>query len=200
MQHNSQPDAGSCAYKLDLAKAYDRVDWGFLQGVLEKMGFQSIWVQWIMACVTTVHYRIKFNGELLQPFYPSRGLCQGDPLSPYLFLLVADSLSKLIKKEENLGRIEGIRICRRAPAISYLLFADDTLLFFKASTDQATNIRNLLNEFESGTGQLVSLGKCSILFSTGVHENVKASICNILHIEKRLLNQSTLVYQHLKAE
>jgi hypothetical protein len=68
-----------CAYKLDLSKDYDRVDWGFLQSVIEKLGFHSKFVQWVMTCVTTVRYRVRFNGTDLSPFHPSRGIHQGDP-------------------------------------------------------------------------------------------------------------------------
>jgi hypothetical protein len=82
-----------------MAKAYDRVDWRFLEGVLAKLGFQSQWIQWVMACVTTVRYSIRFNGQLLDSFTPSRGIRQGDPLSLYIFLFVADGLSCMIRKE-----------------------------------------------------------------------------------------------------
>jgi hypothetical protein len=115
-----------CAYKLDMAKAYDRVDWRFLEGVLAKLGFHSTWIQWVMACVTTVRYSIRFNGHLLDSFTPSRGLRQGDPLSPYLFLFVADGLSCLIRKKIEEGALQELFICRRAPGISHLLFADDS--------------------------------------------------------------------------
>ena len=90
-------------------------------------------MQWIMTCVLTIRYSVRFNGVPSHSFSPSRGLRQGDPLSPYLFLLVADGLSTLLKHNEGLGDIDGLKVCRRAPSVSHLLFADDSLLFFKAT-------------------------------------------------------------------
>jgi hypothetical protein len=75
------------AYKLNLTKAYDRVDWGYLKGVLMRLGFHNRWIQWVMECVTTVEYTVRLNNVQLDPFKPSHCLRQGDPLSPYLFLL-----------------------------------------------------------------------------------------------------------------
>ena len=141
-----------CVYKLDLSKAYDRVDWGFLEKVLSSLGFQSSWVQWVMSCVTTVRYSVCLNGVPLESFQPSRGLRQGDPLSLYLFLFVADALSYALQKDVKDNIIEELKISRHAPRISHLLFADDALLFFRANAEQAIRIRNLISLFEKGTG------------------------------------------------
>ena len=108
-----------------MAKAYDRVDWNFLEGVLRKVGFNDKWVNWVMTCVRTVRFSVRCNGcngELLEAFTPFRGLRQGDPLSPYLFLFVADGLSTLLDREVRAGGITPLKVARSSPGISNLLF------------------------------------------------------------------------------
>ena len=96
--------------KLDMKKAYDRLEWNFLEACMLKMGFSEIWVNGIMTCVRTVSFNVKFNGEPLPFFQPSRGLRQGDPLSPYLFILMANTMSCLIKSAVEEGTSTGIRL------------------------------------------------------------------------------------------
>lgn len=182
IQKSKRPDTVACAYKLDLSKAYDRVDWRFLEKGMYKLGFAHHWVKWIMACVTTVRYTIKFNGTLLSTFAPSRGLRQGDPLSPFLFLFVADGLSCLMEEKVMEGSLSLVHVCRRAPGISHLMFADDTLLFFKANNDQARVTKEVLHDYALGTGQLINLAKCSMLFSSATPAEVQNSISNTLQL------------------
>ncbi|CAO2039661.1 unnamed protein product, partial [Urochloa humidicola] len=161
---NTDERSRFCAYKLDLSKAYDRVEWSFLNSVLLKLGFHRSWVDRVMTCVSLVCYTVRFNGAMSVPFTPTRRLRQGDPISPYLFLFVADSLSALIKKKVDDGVLKELTICRGVPDISHLLFADDTLLFFKASQQQVLVVKDILNSYAQCTGQLINPAKCSILF------------------------------------
>ncbi|KAL0006924.1 hypothetical protein SO802_008426 [Lithocarpus litseifolius] len=120
---------GALALKLDVSKAYDRVEWAFLRGMMVSLGFLEDWTNRVMSCVTTPSFSVRINGKAYGNIAPSRGLRQGDPLSPYLFLLCAEGFTSLLAKAEYEGKIHGVQICRRAPSISNLLFAKDSLIF-----------------------------------------------------------------------
>ncbi|KAL5563737.1 hypothetical protein UlMin_033484 [Ulmus minor] len=122
------------ALKLDMEKAYDRVEWDFIQRVMDKLGFSTGWTKKIMACISSISYSFLFNGQRFGHLNPSRGLHQGDPLSPYLFLLCGEGLSSLLHQYEQSGRIHGLKCGLRGPIISHILFADDSLLFLEAKT------------------------------------------------------------------
>ena len=94
----------------------------------------------MMACVSSVSYRVRFNSQETDKFTPTRGIRQGDPLSPYLFLLCAKGISSLLQYEEEAGGIEGVRVCRNAPSVSHLLFADDSLILMKADILNAASL------------------------------------------------------------
>jgi hypothetical protein len=100
-QHAKRP---YFALKIDMMKAYDRVEWSYLYGYLCKLGFAPAWITTVMRCVMEVRYAVKVNGELTQPVIPTRGIRQGDPISPYLFLLQTEGLSccsKLMRQEAS---------------------------------------------------------------------------------------------------
>ncbi|KAM1225451.1 hypothetical protein ACFX13_044918 [Malus domestica] len=124
---------GFLALKLDMSKAYDRVEWYFLKQIMLQLGFDPRWIDLVMSCVSSVTYSFVVNGEVTGYIAPTRGLKQGDPLSPYLFLICVEGLTSLIARYEQLGLIHGVSICRGAPSITHLLFADDNFLFMKAS-------------------------------------------------------------------
>ena len=140
--------------KLDMSKAYDRVEWIFIEKMLTKLGFSQQWVKKIMKCVTSVNYSFQVNGQIYGKVFPSRGLRQGDPLSPYLFLICAEGFSALLRQAENRSDILGLKIARNAPSISHLFFADDSLLFLKASTRSLNSIQNIFSLYSECSGQV----------------------------------------------
>ena len=124
---------GEITLKLDMSKAYDRVEWGCLEKIMEKLGFDERWRGLVMRCVRTVTYSIKINGSPKGHIIPSRGIHQGDPLSPYFFLLCAKGLLTLIKVSVACSNMKGVSVCQGGPNLSHLFFVDDSLIFCKAS-------------------------------------------------------------------
>jgi len=124
---------GALALKLDVSKAFDRVEWAFLSGMMVRLGFPEDWINRVMSCVTTPSFSVRINGKAYGNIIPSRRLCQGDPLSPYLFLLCAKGFTSLLSKAEYERQLHGVQICRRVPSISNLLFVDDSLIFYQAN-------------------------------------------------------------------
>ena len=113
---------GYMALKLDMSKVYDRLEWVFLQMIMEKMGFHSTWIGWILECLKSVTYSILVNGEPKGHNIPTRGIRQGDPLSPYLFLLCSKGINELIEHALDRKHIKGVSLCRNGSKISHLLF------------------------------------------------------------------------------
>ena len=149
--------------KLDIEKAYDHLSWEFLTQVLEKMGFGKRWVKW---CVSTTSFSILVNGSPTGFFQNSRGLRQGDPLSPYPFVIGMEALSRLLNRAVDGNYFHGSKIADRDGAdsvISHLLYADDTLLFCGANKDQIKYLSWILMWFEALSGLRINLNKSEIL-------------------------------------
>ena len=106
-----------------------------------------------MKCVTTVSYSVKINGKPKGHIVPSRGIRQGNPLSPYLFLLCAEGLSTLLKKEVENGRLGGVAVCRRSPKIPHLFFANDSLIFCRVSLEDCDALQRVLRVYEGASRQ-----------------------------------------------
>lgn len=171
---------------MDISKAYDRVSWSFLESIMLKMGFEPRWVKWMIMCVNSVEYNVLMNHEEVGPIIPERGLRQGDPLSPYLYILCAEGLSSLIRSAERRGLIHGVKICRGAPVISHLLFADDSFPFFQANEREVSVMKHLLFVDESATGQAINYQKSEIQFSKNVPPNTRDFILNTLEVRESL--------------
>ena len=161
---------GFMALKLDMSKAYDRVEWVFFKNILLRLGFQHSWVDLIMECVSTVSYFILVNGEPEGMIHPSRGLRQGDPLSPYLFLFCAEGLNAILRKAATTGEIEGFSLCRRGPKIAHLFFANDCLLLCRSNLAECEKIKELLAVYEATSGQMVNKDKTTLFFSKNTDE------------------------------
>ena len=170
---------GLMALKLDMSKAYDRVEWSFLQAIMVRLGFSDHWIMRIMDCVSTAHFAFLLNGEPVGKVIPSRGLRQGCPLSPYLFLLCAEGLSSLIRKAQHDRSLLGVSCVRGAPRISHLFFADDSIVFGRAEVDCCQLIKDILAKYERASGQVINLQKSAISFSpnTSVERKEMVSGC-----------------------
>lgn len=96
-----------------------------------------------MACVKSVTYNFVNNGRVFGDVQPQRGIRQGDPISPYIYILCAEGLSSIIRRHEDVGLIHGVAIARGAPRISHLLFADDCYMFFRASGVEAKTVKKM---------------------------------------------------------
>ena len=164
------------ALKLDMGKAYDRMEWIFLEKILLRMDFHETWVAMIMQCITTVSYSIMVNGEPKGLIHPSRGLRQGDPLSPFLFLFCAEGLNALLTQAARTGVIRGYSICRSGPKITHLFFADDCLLFCRATSFECEKIQNILAWYEAASGQQVNSDKTMAFFSRNTSKAIQGEL------------------------
>jgi hypothetical protein len=169
---------GYMALKLDMSKAYDRVEWVFLETIMRRLGFNDKWVDLIMVCVRTVTYSVLINGVPHGLIKPTRGIRQGDPLSPYLFILCAEGLSSILHKAEREGRISGLAIATRGTKINNLFFADDNLLFCKANFVEWGNVQEILDVYEKASGQKLNREKTFIFFSKNTKQEFKEYIAS----------------------
>ena len=141
-----------------------------------KTGFVERWINLIMQCITSITYAIRINGSPRGRIIPSKGIRQGDPLSPYLFLLCVEGLSSLIKATVNSGHMGGIAICRGCLKLSHLFFADDSLIFCKASLKECASLQRVLEIYEKASGQQLNLAKASLYFSRNTPKEIQEEI------------------------
>ena len=176
MRNKRTGKKGQMAIKLDISKAYDRVEWSFLQQIMLKLGFDERWVQLAMATIHIATYSVLINREPKGYISPSRGLKQGDLLSPYLFLLCAEGLSSLIRKVVETKHLHGILSCKNGVCISHLLFADNSFIFCQATMEEGQHLLNILGRYEAASRQAINRHKTSIFFSRNTRDSVKAGI------------------------
>nr|XP_027071881.1 uncharacterized protein LOC113696703 [Coffea arabica] len=141
------------------------------------MGFCEKWIKWIMKCISTVSFSFNINGECKEYIETERGIRLGDTLSSYLFLICSEGFSNLLRRATQAGRMNGIKISRQGPSVTHLFFADDSLIFCRANSQEAKELRRILELYEQESGQVVNLDKSSVFFSKNVTEATKEGVC-----------------------
>lgn len=175
---------GWLAIKVDLEKAFDKLSWAFIQDTLEDVGFPPTIINLIMHCITTPTMQLLWNGQPSPTFKPSRGVRQGDPISPYIFVLCMERLSQAIAKAVSNDRWETIKLGRRGPPLSHLFFADDLVLFGSTTQRQLQLIEDILAEFCAASGQVVNLSKTRIYLSRNILREDASRICRQLRFQR----------------
>lgn len=176
---NMKRKKGMMMVKVDLEKAYDRLSWEFIRETLREAGLRSNWVRNIMRCITTARMSIRWNGEALEAITPTRGIRQGDPMSPHIFVLCVERLSQMITEAERRGSWKGIHISRNGPSLTHLLFADNMILFGEATETQLKVMMDCFDIFCRFSGQRVNYAKSSIFFSKNVGEDSARALSSL---------------------
>ena len=164
------------AVKLDMSKAYDRVEWIFLKSMMARMGFCARWVNLVMQCIQTVSYSVILNGAPMGYICPSRGIRLGDPVSPYLFPICVEGFTALLNSATVSRSLTGFSLSREGPQISHLFFIDYSLLFCKATMEECRTLLTILDIYERASGQKLNYGKTSLFFSTNTVQSICQSI------------------------
>ncbi|TYK21642.1 LINE-1 retrotransposable element ORF2 protein [Cucumis melo var. makuwa] len=145
--------------KLDIEKAFDKLNWRFIDFMLMKKGYPFRWRKWIRACISSVQYSIIINGRPRGKIQPSRGIRQGDPISPFIFVLAMDYISRLLNSVGE--KIKGMKMEGNIN-LTHLLFADDILLFVEDDEHSIQNLKNIINLFQLASGLSINLNKSTI--------------------------------------
>lgn len=139
--------------KLDMCKAYDKVEWIYLEAIMLKLGFSSNWVRKDINCLASILFSILINEKPSSSFVPKKGLRQWCPLSSFLFIICAEGLSSLISEAATQRSIVDLKVARGSSTISHLFLMDDSLLFMKANLPAARSIKDLFQKYELALGQ-----------------------------------------------
>jgi hypothetical protein len=150
--------------KLDLSKAFDKISWEYMRAMLLAFGFDQSWVTWIVNLTSSAFFSLLINGVPSRPFSPSRGIRQGDPLSPFLFIILAEGLSRSIHAAIENNLLTGLPLHGISPPISHSQFVDDTLLMGSPTVREANSILDILQTFSDASGLDCNKDKSQIFF------------------------------------
>ncbi|KAF5773617.1 putative RNA-directed DNA polymerase [Helianthus annuus] len=156
--------------KIDFEKAYDNINWNFIIDLLSQMGFSDKWKNWIKGVVSSASASVLVNGAPTFEFKCFKGMRQGDPLSPFLFVIVMEALSCMIRKACNLEIIKGVCLPNDGPVVSHLFYADDAVILGEWCRSNITNVVRILRCFHLCSGLKINLLK-SNLYGVGIRPN-----------------------------
>ena len=162
--------------KIDLAKAFDRLEWNFIVAALARKGLHGHFINLVHACISSPTFSVVINGQPFAKFRSNRGIRQGCPLSPYLFVLAINELSLALQEAMSNSSLVGIVLGPNCPPIHSLLFADDLLICGRANCQEASIMMHILRSFCNNSGQAPNWSKSGIVFSRHVDPNTAAAI------------------------
>jgi len=163
------------AINIDMEKAFDKMEWSFILSIIHKLGIKDKWINWIRLCISTTSFSVLLNSSPFGHFRPSRGLRQGDPLSPFLFIIGTEALSRLLHHS-----LRGFCVSWDNMAINHVLFADDLVIFTSATSSEASIIKTCLDKYSTGSGQSINICKSNILFSKNTTSSTISGIQGFL--------------------
>ncbi|XP_062118800.1 uncharacterized protein LOC133832477 [Humulus lupulus] len=159
--YNRRNISPRCLMKIDISKAYDSIDWNFLENLLNALCFPKRFIRWIMVCLRGSSYSLVLNGNIQGRFQGARGLKQGDPISPLLFVIVMDYLTRLLLKISTEKEFRFHPLCKSLKLVN-LCFADDLLLFCKANQDSVRLIQQVFTVFANSSGLTINKTKSRV--------------------------------------
>jgi exonuclease III len=163
--------------KLDISKAFDKLNWEYMRAMLIAFGFDQSWVSWIMNLTSSAFFSILINGIPSRTFSPSRGIRQGDPLSPFLFIIMAEGLGRSIQAAIEGNRLKGLPLHGISPPISHSQFVDDSLLMGTPTVREANTLLDILQAFADASGLECNKEKSQIFFfNTPLQSNITSLI------------------------
>lgn len=168
------------AIKIDMEKAYNRLRWDFIRDTLEDAKIPSDLIWLVMECVSTPKMQVLWNRSYTEELAPSRGVRQGDPMSPYLFVFIMKRLGHAITAIVSSGKQKSIAMGWGGPPLSHLLFTDDLVLFGEASFENAVVMQETLDTFCLYSGHKINASKSKLFFFHNTDDNLRAMIGNIM--------------------